>query len=58
MTNEQNNGQKRWTAKRRSALVNGLIFQSRRFRAACAFYRLPQECITLYTLEQNEMIER
>jgi putative transposase len=37
---------------------NGLIFQSRRFRDACRFYRLPQECITPYTPEQNGMIER
>ncbi len=37
---------------------NGLIFQSRRFRAACSFYGLPQEFITPYTPEQNGMIER
>ena len=37
---------------------NGLIFQSRRFRDACRFYRLPQEFITPYTPEQNGMIER
>jgi putative transposase len=37
---------------------NGLIFQSRRFREACRFYRLPQEFITPYTPEQNGMIER
>ncbi len=37
---------------------NGLIFQSRRFRDACAFYRLAQEYITPYTPEQNGMIER
>jgi len=37
---------------------NGLIFQSRRFRNACRFYRLPQEFITPYTPEQNGMIER
>jgi len=37
---------------------NGLIFQSRRFRDACRFYRLPQECITPYTPEQNGLIER
>jgi putative transposase len=37
---------------------NGLIFQSRRFRDACTFYRLPQEFITPYTPEQNGMIER
>ncbi len=36
----------------------GLIFQSRRFRDACRFYRLPQECSTPYTPEQNGMIER
>jgi putative transposase len=37
---------------------NGLIFQSRRFRAACKDYRLEQEFITPYTPEQNGMIER
>jgi len=37
---------------------NGLIFQSRRFRAACKDYRLKQEFITPYTPEQNGMIER
>lgn len=37
---------------------NGLIFQSRRFREACAFYRLDQEYITPYTPEQNGLIER
>lgn len=37
---------------------NGLIFQSRRFRAACADYRLKQEFITPYTPEQNGLIER
>ncbi len=37
---------------------NGLIFQSRRFREACRFYRLPQEFITPYTPEQNGLIER
>jgi len=37
---------------------NGLIFQSRRFREACRFYRLNQEFITPYTPEQNGMIER
>ena len=37
---------------------NGLIFQSRRFRDACRFYRLPQEFITPYTPEQNGVIER
>jgi putative transposase len=37
---------------------NGLIFQSRRFRTACAFYRLEQEYITPYTPEQNGLIER
>jgi len=37
---------------------NGLIFQSRRFRAALGDYRLRQEFITPYTLEQNGMIER
>jgi putative transposase len=37
---------------------NGLIFQSRQFRAACRFYRLDQEYITPYTPEQNGLIER
>ena len=37
---------------------NGLIFQSRRFRAACRDYRLTQEFITPYTPEQNGLIER
>src|SRR4030095_7747367 len=37
---------------------DGLIYQSRRFRAACRDYRLTQEFITLYTPEQNGMIER
>jgi putative transposase len=37
---------------------NGLIFQSRRFRAACSDYRLKQEFITPYTPQQNGMIER
>lgn len=37
---------------------NGLVFQSRRFRAACRFYRLKQEYITPYTPEQNGLIER
>lgn len=37
---------------------NGLIFQSRRFRAACRDYRLQQEFITPYTPEQNGIIER
>lgn len=37
---------------------NGLIFQSRRFRAACRDYRLSQEFITPYTPEQNGLIER
>jgi putative transposase len=37
---------------------NGLIFTSRRFRAACNFYRLEQEFITPYTPEQNGLIER
>lgn len=37
---------------------NGLIFQSRRFRQACRFYRLEQEFITPYTPEQNGLIER
>ncbi len=37
---------------------NGLIFQRRRFRAACRDYRLRQEFITPYTPEQNGIIER
>ena len=37
---------------------NGLIFQARRFRKACKFYRLSQEFITPYTPQQNGMIER
>jgi putative transposase len=37
---------------------NGLIFQSRRFRAACHDYRLRQEFITPYTPEQNGIVER
>jgi len=37
---------------------NGLIFQSRRFRAACRDYRLDQEFITPYTPEQNGIVER
>ena len=37
---------------------NGLIFQSRRFRAACRDYRLRQEFITPYTPEQNGLSER
>lgn len=37
---------------------NGLIFQSRRFRAACRDYRVRQEFITPYTPEQNGIIER
>jgi putative transposase len=37
---------------------NGLIFQSRRFRAACRDYRLGQEFITPYTPEQNGIVER
>lgn len=37
---------------------NGLIFQSRRLRDACAFYRLDQEYVTPNTPEQNGMIER
>jgi putative transposase len=37
---------------------NGLIFQSRRFRAACRDYKLKQEFITPYTPEQNGLIER
>ena len=37
---------------------NGLIFQSRRFRAACHDHRLRQEFITPYTPEQNGLVER
>lgn len=37
---------------------NGLVFQSKRFRAACRDYGLTQEFITPYTPEQNGMIER
>ena len=37
---------------------NGLVFLSRRFRAACKQYGLKQEYITPYTPEQNGMIER
>jgi putative transposase len=37
---------------------NGLVYQSRRFRAACRDYRLQQEFITPYTPEQNGIIER
>ena len=37
---------------------NGLVFQSRRFRAACRDYGLRQEFIRPYTPEQNGMIER
>jgi putative transposase len=37
---------------------NGLVFQSRRFRAACRDYNLNQEFITPYTPEQNGIIER
>jgi putative transposase len=37
---------------------NGLIFQSRRFRAACRDYRLRQEFITPYTPQQNGIVER
>jgi putative transposase len=37
---------------------NGLIYQSRCFRAACRDYRLCQEFITPYTPEQNGLVER
>ena len=37
---------------------NGLIFQSRRLRAACRDYQLRKEVITPYTHEQNGLIER
>ena len=37
---------------------NGLLFQSRRFRAACRAYRLRQEFITPYTPAQTDLVER
>jgi putative transposase len=37
---------------------NGLIFQSRRFRAACNDYGLRQEFVAPYTPEQNGTVER
>lgn len=37
---------------------NGLVFLSRRFRAACTFSRLSQEYITPYTPKQNGLIAR
>ena len=37
---------------------NGLVFQSRRFRATCRDYKVSQEFITPYTPEQNGMVER
>ena len=37
---------------------NALIYQRRRFRAACRDYRLAQEFIMPYTSEQNGIIER
>lgn len=37
---------------------NGLIFLSKRFRAACKAYRLTQEFVTPYTPEQNGLVER
>lgn len=37
---------------------NGLIFQSRQFRAACRSYHLSQEFVTPYTPEQNGLVER
>ena len=36
---------------------NGLIFRSRRFRAACLDYRHSQEFVTPYTPEQNGIVE-
>ena len=36
---------------------NGLVFQSRRFRAACRDYGLRQEFITPYTPEQSGIVE-
>ena len=36
---------------------NGLVFQSRRFRAACRDYRPRQEFRTPYTPEQNGIFE-
>ena len=37
---------------------DGLIFQSRQYRAACRDYRLQQEYVTPYKPEQNGLIER
>ena len=37
---------------------NSLVFQSRRFRAMCRDYGLPQEFVTPSTPEQNGTIER
>ena len=37
---------------------NRLVFQSRRFREACRFYRLKQEYIAPSTPVQNGLIER
>ena len=37
---------------------NGLVFLSKRFRAACQQYGLEQEYITPYTPEQNGLVER
>ena len=37
---------------------NGLIFQSRRFRAACRNYRLRQEFITPYTPEHRTLLSQ
>jgi putative transposase len=38
--------------------VTQIIFQSRRFRAACRNYRRREEFITPYTLEQNGIAQR
>ena len=37
---------------------NGLIFQAKRFRAACKQYGLEQEFITPYSPQQNGLIKR
>ncbi|MDR4488418.1 MAG: hypothetical protein R3B83_12975 [Nitrospirales bacterium] len=37
---------------------HGLIFQHRRFGRTCRDYRLRQELVTPYTLEQNSLNER
>lgn len=50
-------GREGWGRRLCCCADNGLIFQSRRFRAVCGLYRLPQEFCTPYTPEQNGMIE-